>query len=106
MSSELARSFEQDQAKFSITRPDGTRMEYVGSAAELTVIIEQLEKRNQSPWLTMEQLQRWAIMFNRLQPLMWGVLTVCAIGLMLSWVMRPADQYQPQSLGGHHARMV
>lgn len=105
MSSELARVDEARNATMVVTRPDGTKMEYVGPAEELTVILSQLEP-HQSPWLTMEQLQRWAIMFNRLQPLMWGVLTVCAIGLMLSWVMRPADQYQPQSLGGHHARMV
>lgn len=87
-------------AQIKINRPDGSIVEYSGPAEELSIILSQLDKASK-PWLTMEQLCKLSAAFNRLQPLMWGVLTVFAVGIMLSWVVRPANEYQPQSWGHH-----
>ena len=82
-------------AEIKIHRPDGSVIEYSGPADEFSIIVSQLEKRPN----TLVNLYRLANVFNRLQPLIWGIFAVFAAWLMLSWVLRPAAEYQPQSLG-------
>ena len=95
--SEIVRA---NNAQIKINRPDGSTVEYSGPAEELSVILSQLEKTSK-PWLTVEQLYRWATVFNRLQPLIWGIVAIFLVFLMLSWVIRPTQEYQPQSWRQH-----
>ena len=97
MAYEIVRA---NNAQITIRRPDGSTVEYSGPAEELTVVLAQLEKGK--PLMTMAQLYRWAAVFNRLQPLLFGILTLCVAAAMVSWLLTPAPEYKPQSRGVSH----
>lgn len=92
--SDLARA---EQVRVTLTRPDGTTMNYVGPAAELTVLVQQLE-RSKSPWLVLfSQLQR----LKGLGPFVAASGVAVFLLWALLWVNR-APEYRPQSHGGHY----
>ena len=83
-------------------RTDGSfDIDYSGAPEELSIVVQQLTKNTQKGWISMAQLEQWAIQFNRIQPLIIGLLVISLTGVMLSWVLRSPEP-QPQSMEVAH----